>query len=230
MNTSTMNNGLRYKYTDIVSQKCNTNSTLEQLEETEKKENNDYYALKLRKNGETSEEVCESPTIQGQYPSNTAVIASDSIVNDVCEERLCGKNGVIKVRIFPGATRKDMQHKLVVILKVNARHLILHVGTNNAESCTSREILDKLLKLKKSLISEKCPQCQTIFSSQSIRLYKAKANLTEIQLTNHLLQLMIDVVYNRNITDRGIGRKGFRLNFFGTLRLAKSVMIFIKMF
>ena len=218
MNTSTMNNGLHYKYTDIVPKKCNTNSILEQLEQAQKKKNNDYYVFKLRKSGKTSEGVCETPTIQGQYPSNTTVIAGDSIINGICEERLCGKNGVIKVRIFPGATREDMQHKLFLIFEVNARHLILHVGTNNAESCTSREILDKLLKLKKSLISEKCPQCQKIFSNQPIRLHKAKANLTEIQLTNHLLQLKINVVYNRSFTDCGIGRKGFHLNFFGTLR------------
>ena len=34
----------------------------------------------------------------------------------------------------------------------------------DAESCTSREVLDKLLKLK-SFISEKCPQCKTIIST-----------------------------------------------------------------
>ena len=84
-----------------------------------------------------------------------------------------------------------MQHDLVPILERNPCHLILHVGTNNAESCTSREILDqildksfpshllkmkildKLLKLK-TFISEKRPQCQTIFSIPTIRSDKAK--------------------------------------------------------
>ena len=122
-----------------------------------------------------------------------------------------------------------MQHNLVPILERNPCHLILHVGTNNAESCTSREILDKLLKLK-TFISEKCPQCQTIFSTPTIRSDKAKANLTVRQLTNHLLQLEIDVVDNRNITDRCIGRKGLHLNISGTIQLAKNFLNFIKTF
>ena len=74
------------------------------------------------------------------------------------------------------------------ILERNPCRLILHVGTNNAKSCSSRETLDKLLKLK-SFISEKCPQCQTIFSAPTIWLDKAKANLTVSQLANYLLQL-----------------------------------------
>ena len=106
----------------------------------------------------TSEEVCEATTNQGQYPSNTTVIAADSIINGIREERLSGKNGGIKVRNFPGATIEDMQHNIAPILERNPCCLILHVGTNNAESCTLRQILHKLLKLK-TFISEKCPQC-----------------------------------------------------------------------
>ena len=121
-----------------------------------------------------------------------------------------------------------MQHNLVPILDRNPCCLILHVGTNNAESCTSREILDKLLKLK-AFISEKC-QCQTIFSTPTIRSDKAKANLTVRQLTNHLLQLDIDVVDNRNIIDRCIGRKGLHLNISETIQLAKNFLNFTKRF
>ena len=229
MNTSTMNDDLRDKSTDIVPKKRNDNSILEQLEEVKKKKKNDYYAFKFSKNNKTSEEICETLTIQGHYPSNTTVIAGDSIINGIREERLSGKYGVVKVRNFPGATIEDMQHNLVPILERNPCRLILHVGTNNAESCTSREILDKLLKLK-TFISEKCPQCHTIFSTPTIRLDKAKANLTVRQLTNHLLQLKIDMVDNRNITDRCIGRKGLHLNISGTTQLAKNFLNFMKKF
>ena len=117
-----------------------------------------------------------------------------------------------------------MQHNLVPILERNSCRLILHVRTNDAKSCTSREILDKLLQLK-SFIS---PQCQTIFSAPTIRSDKAKANLTVRQLTKHLLQLEIDVVDNRNITYRCIGRKGLHLNISGTIQLAKNFLNFIK--
>ena len=47
-------------------------------------------------------------TIQGQYPSNTTVIAGDSIINGIREERLSGRYGVVKIRNFPGATIEDM--------------------------------------------------------------------------------------------------------------------------
>ena len=49
------------------------------------------------------------------------------------------------------------------------------------------------------------------------------------QLKNYLLQLKIDVVGNRNIADRFIGRIGLRLNFSGTIILHKSFANF-KMF
>ena len=99
---------------------------------------------------------------------------------------------MVKVHNFLVATIDDMNHDLVPILGRNLCRLILHVGTNNAESCTSIEILDKLLKLK-TFISEKCRQCQPIFSTPTIQSDKTKANLTVRQLTNYLLQLKIDV-------------------------------------
>ena len=177
MNTSTMNDDFRDKSTDSVPKKRNDNSILEKLEEVKKKKKNDYYAFKFSKSDKTSEEICETTTIQGQYPSSTTVTAGDSIINGIREERLSAKYGVVKVCNFPGATTEDMQHNLVPVLERNPCCLILHVGTNNAESCTSREILDKLLQLK-TFISKKCPQCQTVFSTPTIRSDKAKANLT----------------------------------------------------
>ena len=168
-------------------------------------------------------------TIQGQYPSNTTVIAGDSIINGIREERLSGKNRLVKVRNFPGAFTEDMQHNLIPILERNSCRLILHVGTNDAEACTSREILDKLLKLK-TFISENCLQCQTIFSAPTILSDKAKANLTVKQLKNHLLQFKIDVVDNRSITDRCVGKKGLHLNISRTIQSAKNFVNFIKKF
>ena len=52
--------------------------------------------------------------------------------------------------------------------------------------------------------------------------------MTVRQLTNHFLQLETDLVNNRNITDRCIGRNGHHLNFSGTIQLAKNFVNFIK--
>ena len=128
----------------LFQKKRNDYSILEQLEEVKKKKKDDYYAFKFSKSDKVIEEICETTTIQGQYPSNTTVIAGDSIINGIREESLSGKYGVVKVH-FPGATIEHMQHNLVPILERNPCRLILRVGTNNAESCTSIEILDKLL-------------------------------------------------------------------------------------
>ena len=78
---------------------------MEQLEEVKK---NDYYGFKNSKSDKTSEEICETTTIQGQYFSNTTVISGDSIINGIREERLFGKYGVVKFGNFPGATIEDM--------------------------------------------------------------------------------------------------------------------------
>ena len=100
----------------------------------------------------------------------------------------------------------NFHHNLVPKLERNPCHFIHHIGKNNAESCTSRETLGKLLQLK-TFISEKCPLCQTIFSTPTIRLDKTKVKLKVRQLKNYLFQLKKDVNDNRNITDRCICRK-----------------------
>ena len=46
------------------------------------------------------------------------------------------------------------------------------------------------------------------------------ATLTVNQLTNHLLQLNIDIVVNRNIISKHLSRKGVHLNESGSRRLA----------
>ena len=135
MNTSTKNDDLRdkttgivpkkemivqYWSTGIVPKKRNDSSILQQLEEVKKKRKNGYYAFKFSNSDKTSEDICETTTYQGQYPSDTTVIAGDSIINGICGERLSGKYGVIKVCSLPGSTIEDMQHKLVPILEIKS--------------------------------------------------------------------------------------------------------------
>ena len=69
--------------------------------------------------------------IQGHYSSSRTVIAGDSIINDIREERFPGKKGIVKVRSFPGATIEDMHHNLAQILDRNSCRLILSLGTSS---------------------------------------------------------------------------------------------------
>ena len=162
-----------------------------------------------------------------KYPENTIVIAGDSIINGIMEERLNRKDVTVKVLKFPGADVDELRHRLIPILKKRPAHLFLHGGTNDAVSSTSREILDKLLSLK-SMIINKLPNCKVYISTPTFRSDIGKATLTVKQLTNHLTNLEIDLVDNRNITDRGIGRKGLHLNSMGTKQLAKNFLNVIR--
>ena len=50
---------------------------------------------------------------QGLYPSGTAVIAGDSIINKVIEERINKKDSPVKVRSF---TVADIEHYFIPII------------------------------------------------------------------------------------------------------------------
>ena len=50
------------------------------------------------------------------------------------------------------------------------------------------------------------------------------------QLTNHLLQLDIDIISNRNINTRKFGNKGLHLNPTDTSRLVKNLLSSINSF
>ena len=69
------------------------------------------------------------------------------------------------------------------------------------------------------------PDCKVFISTLTLRSDHEKATLTVNQLTNHLLQLNIGIVDNRNINSKHLSRKGLHLNESGSRRLA---IIFLK--
>ena len=186
------------------------------MEEVKKKKKEEFYASKksYSKDDNTS-------STQDLYPRNTIVIAGDSTINRIFEDRLRRKNHVVTVRNFPGANVEDMRHNLIPIIRKKPSHLIIHAATNDAKRFTSREILDQLQTLKK-FVSEQVPDCKVIISTPTVGSDDGKAGLLVSQLTNHLRQLKTDIVDNTNITSRHTGIKGHHLNFSGTTELAKN--------
>ena len=79
------------------------------------------------------------------------LIAGDSILIGINEKRLPKNNQVVKVRGFRGTTVDDLKHHLDLLLKKKPEQIILHIGTNDALSKTSRQILDELIQLKQYL-------------------------------------------------------------------------------
>ena len=82
----------------------------------------------------------------------------------------------------------DLNYHVHPILDRKPKHIIVHIGTNDATRSTSREVLDKLLKLK-TLIKEALPETEVTFSTPTIRSDNSKAALTVRNLCDHSLDL-----------------------------------------
>ena len=125
---------------------------------------------------------------------------------------------MVKVRDFRGATIDDLKHHLVPLLKKKAEHIILHIGTNDAVSKTSRQILDELLQLKQHIINT-LPTCRVIVSRIMIRTDNGKAALTLSNFNKLFAQFEVDFINHVNIKEVHLGRKGLYLNKKGKDRL-----------
>ena len=109
------------------------------------------------------------------------------------------------------------------------KHVIVHIGTNDATRSTSREILDKLLKLT-TFIKKTLAETKVTFSAPTIRSDNGKAALTVRNLSEHLLDLNIDILDNRIITNKHLSYKGVHLNKVGYTRLAKNIIYKLQKF
>ena len=81
----------------------------------------------------------------------------------------------IKVRFFPGARTDDTHDYMKPLLRKLLDYIILHIGTNDALDNTSREILDKILKM---YIQKELPKCKITIPTPIKRHDHGKASLT----------------------------------------------------
>ena len=107
-------------------------------------------------------------------------------------------------------------------------YLILHEGTNDATTNTSKKIIDDLLIIK-SNISKQVPSCRIVFSKPIIRHDNGKANLTIRNVNKHLSALQSECIENGNISSKHLGRKVLHLPK-GKGRLALNFMKQIQIF
>ena len=106
--------------------------------------------------------------------------------------------------------------------------LILHVGTNNTISDSSKVILKKI-KLLISYIKINNLECRIIISQPIRRTDNGKATLTLNNLNKLLAEFDVDKIDNSNIDDAtclGKRRLGKQLNI---TRTVKSALNFIKL-
>ena len=105
------------------------------------------------------------PTTPTPWAKGTTLIAGDSMLHEIDENRLSGaKPNSVKVRIFRGATIDDMKDFLKPYLKRSPTNIILHVGTNNSINDSSSVILNKFLSLK-NFIHTELPKSNVILSN-----------------------------------------------------------------
>ena len=165
--------------------------------------------------------------VNGHWPKGTTVIMGDSIINGINEQRLSKNGSLVKVRHYPGASVDCMRYNIMPIFKKDPSNMIIHIGTKSVLEFTSTEILNKVLKLK-TMMKEKLPHYNVLISVPTLRLDDGKATLTISQLTNHLLELNIPLINNKNITSKHLSKKGLHLNGSGTRRLARNFLDTLK--
>ena len=117
----------------------------------------------------------------------------------------------------------------MLIIAKQPNYLILHVGTNDATTNTSRKIIDNLLMLKCNILKQ-LPNCRVIVSKPTIRIDHGKANLTLRNVNKHLETLNLECIENGNISAQHLGRKGLHLNSKGKGRLALNFLNQIRKF
>ena len=100
----------------------------------------------------------------------------------------------------------------------------MHIGTNDAVNNTSREILDKILKLK-TYIQKELPKCQITISTPIKRHDHGKASLTISHLCKKFKDLSISIVDNSNIGAFYLNSGGLHLNDNGLGRLAINLKL-----
>ena len=83
------------------------------------------------------------------------------------EEKKLQKHDNVKVFYFSVARINDMNHHLMPIIAKRPDYLILHVGTNDATTNTSRKIIDDLLMLKRNILKQ-LPNCRVIVSKPTV--------------------------------------------------------------
>ena len=158
------------------------------------------------------------------WPANTTLITGSSIICGLEENRL--RKYKVKVRPCPGAYVDDMHDYLSPLLKKKPTNIIVHIGSNDAQSKTADAIAKEMSNLK-DFIQNKLPNANIFMSCPILRLDNAKANSTLREL-KEILKSNYKVIVNDNIDGTCLGRKGLHLNPKGSGRLAVNYISLIQ--
>ena len=148
----------------------------------------------------------------------TCAIVGDSMVNGFNKKK-SQKHCNVKVFYLSGARINDMNHHLMPVIAKRPNYLILHVGTNDATTNTSRKIIDGLLMLKCNLLKQ-LTSCRIIVCKPTLQINHGKANRRLRNVNKHLETLNLVCIENCNISAQHLGQKELHLNSNGKGKLA----------
>ena len=150
------------------------------------------------------------------------LVIGNSMLEGLDERKMSSKR-VVKVKKFPGAATDDMNHYLMPLKQKQPDNVILHVGTNNASSYNSSEIVNNILKLR-SFISQKLPNTNIISSKLIMRSDTAAGNATIEEVNKQLNDFDFDMIGNSNLSRAHLNGRGLHLNTKGMLQFAKNLI------
>ena len=202
-----------------INTSINKTPVEEQIINYRKYRHNNY--INERTNSDSVIRIQTNEHINNQWPMNTILIASDSIMNNTDEKRL-SKSVNVKVRAFARSTINDMYSYLEPLLRKEPSHILLHVGTNDSGVKSSEEIVSELLQLK-SHVKGILPNCTIYILLPTLRTDNPYAARTICQLSTMLKELNIQIMNNDNITAEQLGKKGVQLNSWGISKLAMNI-------
>ena len=120
------------------------------------------------------------------------------------------------MRKFTGSTTGDMYHYLMSLIQKQRDNVILHVGTNDASSCNSSEIVNNMLKLR-WFISQKLRNWNIILSKPIMRSDTAAGKVTIEEVNKQLNDFHFDMIDNSNLSRAHLNGRDLHLNTKGTL-------------
>ena len=117
----------------------------------------------------------------------------------------------VKVKYFPGARTHDMYDYMKALLWKLPDYVILYIDNTNAFDNTSREIFEKILKLK-MYIRKELLKCKTTISTPIKRHDHGKASPTISHFSQKFNNLYISFAYNSSIGAFSLRSGGLHLN------------------
>ena len=157
------------------------------------------------------------------WPRGTTLLVGDSMIGGIFEKWISPAKKM-KVRSFPGAVIDDLYDYMRPLLRKRPSNVIIHCGTNDSMTSSAKEIADKLLLLRKFVLSE-LNDCNVILSSPVNRLDSTQQGII-VRNVNVILKNTsgIEVIDNSNISAKHLGKKKLHLNPSGSTILTRNIL------